>query len=137
MKTLILIITMFLICQSLPAPGFKNLVINKIDPIMPYEKYWQATCQVESHGNPFAINDKDPNGGSYGIAQIGQQKLKDYNRANGTNLSLLNCLDTLTSKQVFMWHIKQYKSLKVAIKAWNGKGQKAEIYYSKIESLIR
>ena len=109
-----------LISASLMAPPAPGVLMLQSEAVKPYEGIWNATCAVESDYNPFAINLNDPNGGSWGVAQIGQQKLDEYNNAYGTKYIITDCFDVEVSKKVFMWHCMKYYDAETACRVWNG-----------------
>jgi hypothetical protein len=139
MKTLRKAFIILLLCIPLSGkPGKTIIYLESIAPIQPYERLWQATCEVESNNNPFAVNLSDPNGGSWGIAQIGTLKLNEFNEANGTNFKLIDLFDTSISKQIFVWHCMKYQSLEQASRIWNGgyngmNMERTEIYWQLIQ----
>jgi hypothetical protein len=131
-KVMIILIMLISVKVSAPPAG---LMIPAGQSINPYLDAWQATGAVESSNNRFAVNYKDPNGGSYGIVQIGQLKLDEYNAANGTNYQLADCFDIEVSRKIFMWHYMKYGiDIETASKAWNGSGPATEEYWRKISA---
>ncbi len=129
MMTIILIF----LFRLLPAPGLTEVLIPAGEVIKPYEIYWEAVCQVESSGNPFAINLEE---GSYGISQIRQIKLDWYNARTGSKINLEDCYSPLVSKTIFLYHCAQYNSIEIAVKAWNGSGWMTEIYWNKVKKVL-
>jgi len=111
-------------------------MILQAEVFHPYEKIWQAAIYVESRGDPFAVNPLDPNGGSWGIVQIGQLKLNEYNLEHGTNLVLKDCFDVEISKKIFMHHMAKYNDIETAIRGWNGSGPKTLEYWSLIQKAL-
>lgn len=130
-----MLLTIFILMFSIPvfAPVERVFYINKTEGINPYEAIWNATCAVESSFDPFAYNSIDPNGGSFGIVQIGRLKLNEYNEANGTNYHLQDCYDVGISRKIFMWHCMKYTDIETASKKWNGSGPLVEEYYKKVK----
>lgn len=68
--------------------------------------------QSESSGDPKAIH-KTKDGRIYGgLVQIGEARLKDYNKANKTNLDMAGMLaDTKTQNKVINWHLNDLSKL--------------------------
>lgn len=111
------------------APGFEALMIERSEAVNPFLTLWSAVKTVESSNNCDTINLSE---GAYGCGQIRQPMLDDYNLANGTSLTLSDCLNEAVSRKVFIWHCMKFKSLEVAAKRWNGSGPATEIYWNKI-----
>lgn len=91
-------------------------------------RLWKAACIVESGGNPLKINQDEQ---AYGIVQIRQIRLDDYYRRTGKKYTLPEMLDTLKSREVYMYYAKGSKIDYIA-KRWNGSGPMTEIYWKKI-----
>lgn len=135
MLTLTFITCLF--CALLTAPPSPCVMIFASEGINPYIGAWNATCAIESRFDPFAHNSKDPNGGSFGIAQIGQLKLNEYNQANNTNYHLKDCYDVSISQKIFFWHCMKYGTdIKTACKAWNGSGPATIEYWKLVSSRL-
>lgn len=116
------------------APDDNAIYVGSAEGINPYIAIWNATCKVESDNYAGAYNENDPNGGSYGIVQIGQLKLNEYNEANGTDYQLKDCFSIAISRKIFMWHYTHYGTdIETACKAWNGSGPMTEKYWRKIQ----
>ena len=125
--------------ELLKAPSFTVGYVARPEVIAPYEKLWQAVCQVESSGDPFAIGDRHLKNKSYGISQIRQSRLDDYYNRTGIRYSVTDMFDTVKSKQVFM-HYASGDYEKVA-RAWNAgpnwkKVKISENYYLKIQKTL-
>lgn len=136
MKT-ILILFLFLLSTHSKTPDAPVLYIQESEGINPYTKIWNVVCYVESKNNPFAVNSNDPNGGSFGIAQIGRLKIAEFNKANGTNYTPMDCFNVDLSKRVFIWHCMNYHNIEAAVKAWNGSGKATLEYWQKICVLLK
>ena len=134
--TLTILIT--ILSLRLTAPIDVSIVIGKDESIQPYEAIWKAVCKVESGGNPYAIGDRHMKHYSYGIAQIRQERLNDYNRQTGNNYKLTDMFDVTLSKKVFMYYASQYDTHKIdeMIRAWNGSGKQTYIYLHKVKQCI-
>ena len=104
------------------APEHRDMVIVKDAPIQPYESVWKAVCYVESRHNAYAIGDLNLKNWSYGVAQIRQSRLDDYNRQSGNYLVLADMYSIEKSKQVFMWYASQYRpdQIEQISRCWNG-----------------
>lgn len=100
------------------------------------ENVFTAICYIESRGNPYVVNFDDPNGGSWGVAQIGQLKLNEFNRANKTQYKISDLLDVKLSKRIFLFHCRQYKDIDIAIRSWNGSGEKAQKYLKLVKERL-
>lgn len=129
-KTLVILLIWIPVC--LFAPAESRLTIVQTESIQPYVEAWEAVSYVESRFNPFAVNLLDPNGGSWGIVQIGQLKLDEYNEEHNTHYGLQDCFDVPFSKKVFMNHMMKYNDIETAIRAWNGSGPKTDDYWKLI-----
>ncbi len=132
-----LVIFLMLIAIKLSAPPAGCLSILAGESVNPYDNVWKAISVIESGNNRFAVNFEDPNGGSYGIVQIGQLKLNEYNTANGTDYKLADCFDVEVSRKIFMWHFMKYGTdIETASKAWNGSGPMTNIYWDKVRKQL-
>lgn len=128
---LFVIFTLLAIRAFAPKPPPEFTMVRP-EAISPYEKIWLAVCKTESDNNPLAVNMNDPNGGSFGIAQIGRLKLSEYNTANKANYKLTDCFGVELSKKIFYWHCMRYPDIETAVKAWNGSGSAVVVYWNKI-----
>ena len=133
--TLILIFTF----ELLKAPSFTVGYIARPEVIAPYEKLWQAVCQVESSGDPFAIGDRHLKNKSYGIVQIRQSRLDDYFNRTGIRYEVADMFCPVKSKQVFMYYASgDYETVS---RTWNGgaKGmsKKSTVkYWNKVQTIM-
>jgi hypothetical protein len=132
MKKMITSIILSMVCLGLGAPPFQSGWIVRQEPINLFERYWTATTQIESQNDSLAVNLNDPNGGSFGIAQIGWLKLDEYNQANGTNYKLTDLFSVELSKKIFFWHCSNFPDIETAVKRWNGSGSATLIYWDRI-----
>jgi len=135
MKAL-LIFFFFLLSIRLLAPGYLSGVILKAEPVKPYERIFKVICQIESNNDSLAVNLNDPNGGSFGIAQIGWLKLSEYNQATGANYKLTDLFSVELSKKIFLWHCMNYPDIETACKRWNGSGSATLVYWDKITAYL-
>jgi hypothetical protein len=132
---LILIIILCLLSLRLIAPSAKELIIERIQPLKPYDKMVIAFMQVESNFNPLAKGKLDDTG----ILQIRQIAIDEANRineitGNEVRYVFIDALDSL--KSVNIWYIVQGYwnpsfDIRKATEVWNpGSG---ELYYNKIK----
>ena len=138
MKTIFLVLTLLLICRSLPAPGLKELIILKPESINPYNRIFDAICKIESNNNPLAFCI-DINGlSSVGIAQIQNSRIIDFNRHTGNNYSLNDMYSPELSKVVFMHFASRinHNDIERVCKKWNGTVAMTEIYWNKIKIIL-
>ena len=129
-----LIIIIILFSLKAFAPSEDVLYIYPGEPITPFEDIWKAVCTVESNHDPFAIGDKHLDEWSYGIAQIRQIRLDDYNDRTNSNLQIVDCFDPDISKRVFMYYaqvIGPYDK-DLIVRRWNGSGSKTYEYLAKV-----
>ena len=134
--TLTILIT--ILSLRLTAPIDVSIVIGKDESIQPYEAIWTAVCKVESGGNPFAIGDRHMKHYSYGIAQIRQERLNDYNKQTDNSYKLTDMFDIDISKEIFMYYANQFNIYQMddLIRAWNGSGKQTYIYLHKVKQCI-
>jgi hypothetical protein len=128
-------IILILICISLDAfaPANNTLTVFKAEVINPYERIWNAICQVESNSDALAYN---PLENSYGIAQIREVRLRDYNDRTGKKVSLNALFDVKTSKLVFMYFACKYSpdDYESIAKDWNK--SRTDTYWNKVRKLL-
>lgn len=135
MKAIILIISMF-VCAKLTAPPYTGAaVIIQEQAINNYDAIWEAVCQVESGGNPYAVN-YEKGGYSVGLAQIRQVRIDHYNRLTGANYTLDDCFSLEVSKEVFMYFAHRIGNEDRLIRAWNGSGPQTIEYLKKVKSCL-
>lgn len=138
--TIILIFILWF--SQLAAPPSGGIAIEVSEGINPFAGVWAASTSIESSNNPYAYNEKDQVGGSWGIVQIGQSMLSAYNHANSTNYVLSDCFDVEVSRRIFMWHHqKYYPDIEAGCRSWNGGNnwrQKTQTkdYYWKIQKFL-
>ena len=138
MKTIILLIVFTGLFLQVTAPPPGHLIIPMSYPINPYEKLWEATCFVESSFNPFAIGDMHLEDYSYGVAQIRQIRLDDYNKRTGQRLLLQDVYDIQISKTIWLYYASKfhYQDIVGISRSWNGMGSSSILYAEKIISTI-
>jgi hypothetical protein len=132
MKRIILILCFGLISACLSAPSFKVISIAMPEKISAYDALFKAVCFVESSNRPFIVNEKEQ---AYGIAQIRQIRLDDYNRKTNKQYKLEDCFNVDISKEIFLFYCTSLDYEKIA-KAWNGSGKQTEIYWLKIQKVL-
>lgn len=134
MKKMIIVIMFFSLFTSLAAPPAQSIVIIMPEVINPYETIWTAVCKIESGFNPMAYN---PTEHAFGISQIRDIRLNDYNTRTGKKVPLKSLFDVKTSKEIFMYYISQidYRDIKAMAICWNGVS-KRNLYYGKLKAAL-
>lgn len=134
MKRILLLIILSCWWLNMSSAGYQAFYFFRAEGINPYERYWKAVTHYESNGNIFAYNPLEQ---AYGPGQIRQCKLNDYNLANNTCYTLLDCFKYEVSTKVFMWHCLQYNTdIETIVKRWNGSGPMTEDYWKAIQANI-
>lgn len=140
MEKMIITLISIMIYLQLAAPPNGAAVIFESEGICPFEEIWNATCQVESSGNRFAIGD---NGNSYGIAQIQLSRLNDYFNRTGIRYEMTDMFDIEKSRQIFMFYAGLHGpyQMESIIRSWNAGPrwrniESTKVYYSKIKKII-
>jgi hypothetical protein len=128
MKRSIILFLLFCIPLLQAETGVKFYVL-KSESVNLYLTVWETVKQVETGGDDFAVNEKEQ---AYGVGQIRQCKLDDYNRANKSVLTLQDCFNEAVSRKVWLWHCAQYDDIETAIKRWNGSGSMADDYLIRV-----
>lgn len=130
MKTL-LIILLFL-PLTLYAPESHEAIVFQSSGVNPYESLFHATTIVESSKNPLVINYDEM---AYGLVQIRQVKLDDFNKQSGKHYSLEDCLDPGIAREIYMHFASKYgpMDLEIIARAWNGSGPMTDRYWTKIQ----
>ena len=98
-----------------------------------YEELWRAVCFVESSNVHDTINFNEM---AYGIAQIRDIRIRDYNQRTGETLTLEDCLDSANSRRVFMYYAEKLGDWEKVARRWNGSGSKTDIYWEKIQKQL-
>lgn len=80
-------LSVFVVIALLSSPAFAGVDLDRI-------------CEIESSGNPAALNKKS---GAYGAFQITKIALKDFNRENGTNIQYKNLKKECLSAHIATW----------------------------------
>ena len=72
---------------------------------------------------------------AYGISQIRQGKLDDFNRETGKHYTLEDCLDPDVSKEIYMHFAVKYGPYQIEklARRWNGSGPMTDEYWKKIK----
>lgn len=136
-KSVLITILVFTSAMILCAPNVEHtLYVKKAPAINPYEKLFTACARVESENNPNAINKKEQ---AYGIVQIRQIRLDDFNQRTGKHYKLKDMLDTKRSKEVFMYYAKSYgiNHIETIARRWNGSGKETLVYWNKVKQHIK
>lgn len=134
MKSLYLLLILTALSAKLYAPGDRAILLERPAVINPFTDHWDAVCWIESRYDPLVINPAEQ---AYGISQIRQCKLDDYNLAHGTSFKLTDCLDPVFSRKVFMWHCCQYPDPDEAVRRWNGSGPDSYDYLDNVRTRMR
>ena len=134
MKQILLCLIVLMISKQLFAPSATYMIIDKIEPLNPFEKLFNAVCKVESNNDSLAFVI-DINGlPSVGIVQIQQCRIDDYNKHTGNHYDLIDCFSQRLSKKIFLFYCQgDYESI---AKHWNGKGPLTDIYWMKINKIL-
>jgi hypothetical protein len=119
MKMIALTFIISLFCSVLTAPPNHAEYILQIEAIMPFEPLWLATCEVETHFKPYAIGDKQLKKHSFGIVQIRESRLRDYNKKTNSHYTIKDLFNPEISKKIFMYYC-QTTDLEVVARSWNG-----------------
>ena len=135
MRTLLSIFFLSL-CLRLSAPETNCITIFQAEPIDPILSLFKAVSFVESSNRPKIVNEKEQ---AYGIVQIRQGKLFDYNRATRSSYTLEDCFNVEVSKKIFYFFAGtfDYRDYEGIAKAWNGAGKSNEIYWQKIKNKLK
>jgi hypothetical protein len=132
MKKLALFILLFLPITLFAPSNPKEITIEQMKPINPHIPLMEAMSVVESNQNAFAVNIEEQ---AYGLLQIRQCKLDDYNKAVGKNYNLTDLFNTELSKIIFYWHCGQYSpyDFETIARVWNGSGEMTKVYWEKVK----
>ena len=133
MKTIFFTLFLTLLFCDLysPVAGYDvNITMPVEDETERFQPLWEAVCMVESSNNYHALNTLEM---AYGIAQIKQIRLDDYNQRTGEHLGLLQCYDENYSRKIFMYYAVRLKDYETIAKRWNGFGPKTEVYWEKVQ----
>ncbi len=68
----------------------------------------QAVGSIESDNNPFAVNSRT---GCYGLYQISEICLRDFNQINRTQYAVDDLLDPRVNEQIASWYFDRLKGL--------------------------
>ena len=131
MKKLCLFL-LLLLPLKLFGPKAPAVTVVELSPINPYKPLAEAVSVVESFKNAFAVNVEEQ---AYGMYQIRQCKLDDFNDAHGTKYVLADLFDVCLSERIFYWHCGQYSpyDFETIARAWNGSGEMTKVYWNKVE----
>jgi len=106
MKKSIFLLCILLVCtQAGLYPPHRDIFILMDEPIEPYNRLWQAICQVESGGDTLAYNVREQ---ATGIVQIRPCFLQDYNRDAHKSYHIEDCYKKIISKEIFMYYASRY-----------------------------
>ena len=135
MKMILLITLLTLLNLNVFAPEADVIYIERSQPVTPYEAIWTAVCRVESNFDAEAIGDKNLKEWSYGIAQIRQVRLDDYNERTGNSYTIKDVFDIDISKKIFMYYCFGSDMESIA-RSWNGSGPKTIKYWDKVKEVL-
>ena len=139
MKPILTVLLLLLTQALLAPPEFIHTRTEFTEP-NPLQEIWESVCYVESQMNPNAVNHAER---AYGIAQIREIRLLDYEMHTGIKYELTDMLDSATSRKIFMFYAE--KNLPDGIEAiarrWNSGPNgmeiaQSEIYFEKVLSNI-
>lgn len=130
---LVVLVFMFFFCK---APEYRILPIPVGKVINPFERIWMAICIHESKLNPLAYNPLEQ---AFGIVQIRQCKLDDFNDETGKHYTLIDMFDVSKSKEVFMHFAAKHQSwdLEYVAKDWNGSGEMTISYWDSVQTIYK
>jgi len=116
MRTLIiLIVILFPLKLTAPAENYIVILQPNNDPI---EALWKAVCIVESNNNPLAVGDKHLKNHSYGISQIRESRLKEFNKLAGKSYTVNDLFNPDVSQEIFYYYaVGSYEEI---ARRWNG-----------------
>jgi hypothetical protein len=118
MKKMAILILLIILSLRAYSPDLRVILVCKDAPIEPYRAIWEAICTVESGNDPLAIGDKNLKKHSYGIAQIREDRLKDFNESTGKHYTKEDMFDVAKSKEVFLYYA--YGNNESIARRWNG-----------------
>lgn len=141
MRKLLIILSLLVWSDRVANPEeTATFVIFGTEPIKPYEKVWEAICEVESRKNPMAYNKKEE---SVGICQIREIRLRDYEQQTGVHYELNEMFDVEKSKSVFMHYASQINpsDIEKIAREWNGgangmKKRSTKKYYELVKKAL-
>lgn len=126
-----LLILFLLISIRVMAPTERYLTLLRPEGINPYLNLYKASCFVESSHRANVINHDE---NAYGLVQIRQGKLTDYNNETGNNYTLQDCLNPDVSKKIWMHFADKYDywDYETIAKRWNA--STTDKYWNKIKT---
>jgi hypothetical protein len=140
MKKLIMIALFMMSVKVAAPPAPKHLVILAGVCINPYEVGFAATGMVESRLDLFAYNPFEK---AYGMVQIREIRLEDYNTRTGSNYTVQDLFDYNISRKIYMYYASRidYRDPERIAREWNGwvngmeKASTVE-YWKKVKSYL-
>jgi hypothetical protein len=100
----------------------------------------QKTSGATIRGNHSAVNQREQ---AYGIAQIRQIRLLDYEMHTGIKYELTDMLDSSLSREVFMFYAEKNlpDGIEEIVRNWNGGSHGVELastekYYEKVVNTL-
>lgn len=117
------------------APTEKVIYLESPPGINPYMDLFQAQCSVESSNRPEVINHDEQ---AYGLVQIRQCKLDDFNIETGKNYTLDDCLVPEISKEIYMHFASKFSpnDYELIARRWNGSGLMTAKYWKKVKAKL-
>lgn len=135
MKKTIIIFLLLLYPLATQEADWKVTTLLVTEPLRPYDGLYEAIVQVESGGDRFAVGDKHLTKYSYGIVQIRESRLADYNRRANKNYTVKDLFSESVSREIFFYYCQG--DLETVAKRWNGSGPKTGIYWQKVSALLQ
>lgn len=131
----VLIIFFLLLSASVSAPDYKTVFIQVPEPIDPYGRLIKAIVQVESLGDPLAINVIEEAIGAFQIRPI---RLLDYNQRTGSKYKSEDCYNFEISKEIFLYYAKRtgFPDYESIARNWNGSGKATLDYWKRVKSYL-
>jgi uncharacterized protein YhfF len=133
MKKMMLILLFGLITGGLFAPEYKVVYITTPEKISSYDRLFEAVCMVESSMRTTIVNEKEQ---AYGIAQIRQIRLNDFNKKTNKHYTLEDCFNVDVSKEIFLFYVGD-KSFEQAARDWNGRWDLTLNYWKKVQKYLK
>jgi hypothetical protein len=133
MKRTISVLLFAMICNSLPAPGFRGFVIPATESINIFTAFVKAVTWVESRDDKYTYNARENAVGAFQITPI---RVKDYNRRTRSHYKLEDFYDYELSRKMFLYYARG-KNLETAARRWNGSGPKTIQYWNKVQARLK
>lgn len=117
------------------APKEEYIMIDRSQPVEPFNSLIYAIGLVENHGDTLAYN---PDEEAAGFFQIRPVRLYDYNRRTGNRLTLKDMFDYEKSEKVFLYYASQigHRNFEKIAKNWNGSGPRTIHYWNRVKKYL-